>query len=237
MPPYEEVFLAAEDDDDEKVRDFVENRGVPANATNEHEITLAHVASRKGNLNLVKYILEKDLSILTDKKCRGEEVFNLAIKYGHLHVVKYLVETLNQPIEKRFSNRFSGNTPIHQAVEYEYLHVLKYFLEERNGDVNILSDVQQTPVFIAVENRNLTLTKYLIEERGADVNRVDYRSDTLLDKAADRDDFDMLRYLIGERKIKAPRTWKEDQMHQVATFNRLPLMKYLVGELHAKVNV
>lgn len=206
------------------------------NAINNHEVTTAHIAARKGNLNIVKYILEKDPSILTTKKCNGERVLLMAIKNEHLDIVKYLVEVQKVPIEQRFSNRYYGNTAIHFAAEYNCFDILKYFLDNRKGDVNVENDVQQTPLFSAVENRHHTVVKYLIEEKGANVNKVDYMGDTLLDKAVNEDDYVMLRYLINERKMKVSTLWRDDLLHRAASFDRLDLMKYLVSELHANIN-
>ncbi|CAF1016001.1 unnamed protein product [Brachionus calyciflorus] len=51
-----------------------------------------HIASKKGYLNIVKILLEKDCSILNSQDDDGNTFLHLASQSGHSNIIKYLLK-------------------------------------------------------------------------------------------------------------------------------------------------
>jgi ankyrin repeat protein len=115
-PEVVELFDAVEKNDENAVKLLLEEKGVPVTSINEMDQTIAHVAAHNGNLNLVKYALQKHPSMLATFDFHGESVIFLAIESGHIDIVKYLVDTREVNITQPH-NRWFGNTAIHKAAE------------------------------------------------------------------------------------------------------------------------
>ena len=89
----------------------------------------------------------------------------LAIRNGHLEIVKYLVEEKGFDINATYMDE---NIFLTKAIEDGQLEIVKYLVE--NGvDINAKDKDGKTTLIKVVENRNLEIVKYLVDN-GANVN-------------------------------------------------------------------
>jgi ankyrin repeat protein len=233
------MFLAAANNDENTVRRLIEVEGLSVKTTNQEDATVAHIAVRYGHLNIVKYLIQKDESLLTDVDYSGNTILYLAVEKGYLDIVEYLVEIHGQDVAQR--NDFLYRcTPVHIAARYGHLSVLRYLVEKKNGDVDATNELKQTPVFLAAINKHLDVVKYLIESRKANATVVDHRNHNLLFVAVDENNMMLMKYLLDERKTQFDVNWRDIHgttlVHRAALLNHLDCLAYLVETKHADVN-
>ena len=87
--------------------------------------SLLHIAADNGKLDIVKYIISKDVEINLRDDYGHHTPLHFAAETGKLDVVKYLMEKLEDksPTDK------GGNTPLHMAAANRQLIVYKYIIE------------------------------------------------------------------------------------------------------------
>lgn len=237
----ERIFQAAELNNQKIIEYMVNEKRWPVNITDFRGRTPGHIAAMYGHVNIVKFVVEKDSSILKSKDRTEETMLMKAITFGHFGVVKYLVDNWNLSISERYSHRHFGNTAIHLASRYGKLDILKYLVEEKNGNVNVENNFRETPLFLAAENKLYRIIQYLVEERNADVKKVNSKGYNILFIAVDNDDLGFMKYLLDLRKIPVDLNWRgfsgETLVHRAVDLNRENMLLYLVNEKHADVNI
>lgn len=82
------------------------------------------IACERGNLDIVKYLLSKQASMLDLKKQKKNALIRATMN-GHIHIVSYL---LKFGIHPDLSDS-SGNTAVHYAAGYGWTHILKFLIE------------------------------------------------------------------------------------------------------------
>jgi ankyrin repeat protein len=127
---------------------------------NEKMIT----AAAKGDLHGVQKYCEKGADVNARNKARWTALA-YAAKYGHLNVVKYLVETQSAEVDKKIN---TGETAMQVALKRGHTDVAKYLLE-KGSDVNMRDIVGMTALSWAAKDGNMDMVKFLVEN-GADVN-------------------------------------------------------------------
>jgi hypothetical protein len=119
--------------------------------------SLLIASSRKGQLSLVKYALEKGVNVSVEE--------NYALRHaawkGHLNVVKYLAE-------HGADIHVEEDEPLRKAAIYGHLDVVKYLIE-KGADVHAEGD---DPLIYASINGHLNVVKYLVENGVDPVNNI-----------------------------------------------------------------
>lgn len=139
-----------------------------------NDATLLHYACKIGDLNTVKYLLERG-SFLDTCDFDGNMPIHYACANGHLDIVKYLLEN-GVSIE---SKGCSGRTPLHIAASNGYTDIVKYLLD--NGAlVNTRDNYENTPLHISISNEDVVS---LLLERGAAIEAYDLSGFTPLHNA------------------------------------------------------
>ncbi len=135
-------------------------------AQSDDRSTPLHVASRFGNLDIVKLLRD---TLGCDPNCtngRDMSCLHLGAKYGHLHVVRYLIEETGSDHTLIDDN---GRCPSYLAAGGGHLNVLKYMIEERGSDPHFKrkKGKWRTPsrslVHAATEGGHLPVIRYLID--------------------------------------------------------------------------
>ena len=116
-------------------------------------------AAKEGNLRLVEiaYNIGANLNVLD--KSEKFTALSLAIIYGHLDVVKYLVE------QGANIALYGKNTDLDLAAAYGHLAIVKYLVDY---GINSPARLGQA-LLIAAKNGHLNIVKYLVEN-GANIN-------------------------------------------------------------------
>ncbi|WCR54431.1 MAG: Phosphocholine transferase AnkX [Wolbachia endosymbiont of Ctenocephalides orientis wCori] len=83
-------------------------------------------AVEKGNLEKVKELVEKGADLYV-KDSDGNAALSLAVYYGKLDVVKYLIEDKHADFKV---NSNDGKTPLHWAAQNGHLETVKYLVEK-----------------------------------------------------------------------------------------------------------
>ena len=116
-------------------------------------------------------------------------------KYGHLHIVRRLVE---EGADLHAARDHPGFTPVHVAAEYGHLEVVRYLLEA-GADVDVENVWQQTPLsqlsWKAQENGPEIAA--LLLSHGADANSRDNQGFTPLHRAVGHGKVAFARYLAS----------------------------------------
>ncbi|EAY07708.1 hypothetical protein TVAG_117890 [Trichomonas vaginalis G3] len=124
--------------------------------TKKYQENVLHVASEKGNLNLVKSLIECDC----DKEAKDNDGYTpliCASWNGHLEVVKYLI---SNGADKEAKDN-DGWTPLIWASSNGHLEVVKYLISI-GADKEAKDKNGYNPLIKASSNGHLEVVKYLI---------------------------------------------------------------------------
>ena len=194
-------------------------------------VDLINYSTKSGNLEAIKYVVEKDKYVVEeDRRFKGFKdrlvssvILPKAAYYGHLEIVKYLVEN-GADINAKDNN---GWTSLIHAAYNGHLEVVKYLVENK-ADINAIGKYfgfdGLTSLMFASMNGHLEVVKYLVEnganindrnealmgasisghlevvkylvENGADINTKDYVGITPLIYASMFGNFELVEYLI-----------------------------------------
>lgn len=131
--------------------------------------------SRYGELESLKDIFENMVDpslIITDNIVdeNGNTPLHMAACNGHLDVIKYLLEILenNELIKKDCiyewvsAKNNSGNTALHWATLTNQLEVIKYLCENWKADPLISNNLGQDSIFVSETNQLQEIEKYYL---------------------------------------------------------------------------
>ncbi|MBN9543300.1 MAG: ankyrin repeat domain-containing protein, partial [Alphaproteobacteria bacterium] len=211
-------------------KDFLELerviRSLPQNeldVISENHNKLIHLSAYQGNIEAVKYLIEKGIDPNSQDYYYSTPLHDAAIR-GHLPVVRYLVENGANVNAIEFFNF----TPLHGAALKGHLEVLKYLIEN-GANINAIASNNTSVVSLAAGRGHLEIVKY-IKENGADINVKDVHDRTSLHEAALGGHFEVVKYLV-ENGINIHQ--EEAKTHKTALYNasingHLKIVKYLV---------
>lgn len=141
--------------------------GANVNHRNNTGSTCLHVAIQKGNLNVVKYLIDQGAILQQNNDGIGE--LYLACKFNNLEIVKYLIEERSIYVHTK-NNR--DDTIILCACAGGNIELVKYLIEngkDHSGlgpigaDIEIKNNAGYTPFIAACSMGNLEVVKYLGE--------------------------------------------------------------------------
>ncbi|EAY13708.1 hypothetical protein TVAG_371820 [Trichomonas vaginalis G3] len=158
-----------------------------------------HVATEKGNLALVKSLIEygRDKDLMSSY---GWTPLIYASSNGHLEVVKYLISV---GADKEAKNKW-GNTPLIYASRYNNLEVVKYLISV-GADKEAKNKNGCSPLIFASKEGHLEFVKYLISV-GANKETKNKSGNTPLIIASGNGHLEFVKYLISVGADKEART-------------------------------
>jgi ankyrin repeat protein len=156
---------------------------------------------------------------------QGEKLLLSASKYGHIHVVKVLLEarTTNLNLKDR-----EGWTPLMWAINYRHNGIVKLLLEHK-ADVNTRDKTGMTPLHFATRYGQFEIAKLILQTGCADVNLPDLAGWTPLHQAArwKQDDIAQLILRTGVANVTA-RVHRQDPAYSwVIRYNSCPILRLM----------
>ena len=158
---------------------------------------LLFIASKQGNLEIVKYLLSDckfNVECKNKLKNNAEQIEHLvspvwcAAVSGQLEVVKYLIEfgaNVN-------SESDTGSTPIRSACLESHLDIIK-FLVKNGGDIQRPNQVGGTCLINSVQS--VPVCEFLLQS-GANVNAQDHSAQTALHYAVNEKELETTKILL-----------------------------------------
>ncbi|CAF2702278.1 unnamed protein product [Rotaria sp. Silwood2] len=121
-----------------------------------------HYACRSGHLNVVKYLLEQDSTIINDPDIECWTSLHYACYNGHINIIKLL---LKYNADVNLKDNYLFQTPIQFAMYRQFediVHLLDPNIQWTRRNINEISTKGTTPVFR--KNSNLFLGRYILNE-------------------------------------------------------------------------
>ena len=152
-----------------------------------------YVAARRGDLKLVRWLVEEGNARVGQTKANGAFPLYIAAFYGHVGVVEYLVGVGGAHVDQ--SNNMGG-TPLYVAAYHGHLPVVKYLVGVGGASVDQGDNVGATPLYVAAQNGHLAVVKFFVEEGGASVEQARRGGATPLYVAASKGHDSTVSYLL-----------------------------------------
>ena len=161
------IHEAAYEGDLEKVKEIIEKDPSQINIQDMGGFTPLQLASGKGHIKVVEYLLEHGASIeLGDDM--GDRPLSLAAKFGRYETIKTLLEhgaTVN-------CRDIFARTPLHDAAMWSGKEVINLLISY-GADLNARDKYQNTPLHQAAMLNNIEAAKALVEH-GSDIFAKNY---------------------------------------------------------------
>ena len=158
-------------------------------ATDDEGNTLLHVACKRGQLEIVKWIIQFDRSTLSTehRNHAGELPLHVAFSSGRVPLIKFLLAqkwtTPNHPLSSKDNH---GNTPIHAISQIHGIswpdinQFLKSIIMKKHADVNVRNNEGLTPLHIAVRQQAGQMVAALAKLNSIKLNTQNHSGDTAL---------------------------------------------------------
>ena len=155
--------------------------------------TALHYACFAGNLEIVKYMMNKSEEFLLNGLTKnGENALHLASGNGHVDIVKLILKHPEMGLDINQKD-FGGNTPLHVAcysLNYDLVQFLLSHAEKQYIDVLAVNNYGETILHAALKNDGcLKMVRLLLDyakQIGLDVNHEDSDGNTALKLALDK---------------------------------------------------
>ncbi|KAF5604072.1 ankyrin repeat domain-containing protein [Fusarium pseudocircinatum] len=171
-----------------------------------------------------KLVLRRDF-LSNAEHNEGEKLLLSASKYGHIHVVRVLLEARQTNLNPRDGR---GWTPLMWAINYRHNRIVKLLLEHK-ADVNTRDKTGMTPLHFATQYGQFEIAKLILQTGCADVNLPDLAGLTPLHQAArcQQDDIAQLILRTGVANVTA-RVHRQDPAYScVIRHNSCPTLRLM----------
>ena len=162
---------------------------IDINQANEYGNNALHLASSRGHIDLVKFLVEKGIKI-NEKNNDGWNALHLASWKGHKGIVELLIEKgIN--INK---TDFNGQNALHFASRKGYENIVELLIK-KGIDIDERDLNGKNALHVAFENRKHETIQLLIE-KGIDLNQTDEYGQNALHFASKEGHIWIVRLLI-----------------------------------------
>ena len=195
-----------------------------------HGFQPIHFAAINGNLKLYIFISEKVEEKLPNDNVMGrnDTPLDFACKYGHLEVVKYIIQCVDTKcVEDR-------KWPFDFAARGGHLEIYKC-LEDHFRGQTFIEDMKRVALNAAAEHGQLDVFKYIIDSF-KDINPPQINGITPLHLAAEKGHLNICMFILSSNlSNKNPKSKNgETPLHRAARFGRLEVFKYIAGYCNNK---
>lgn len=181
------------------------------------------IACYSGSLEFLQFLEEKG-AVIDLESCNGVGPVYAASESGHLHVVKYLVETKNLPTNHK---DIHGMTPLLVACKFGHPEVVSYLIE-KGSSYDEADKENCNALYYACQNGNLELVKMLIKK--FDVNAKCWNGNTCLHVACMNGNLDVVKFLLKRKADIHAKTLSDSMpIHLAAQYNHSSIIKVLLS--------
>jgi ankyrin repeat protein len=199
-----------------------------------------------GRLNDVKEVFNNNSNIFNNIKTKHRETpLHVASRYGHLNIVKYLIENFNKIININIIDN-NKQTALHIASEKGYTEIVIYLIT-KGANIDMLDSRNRTPLHCSVEYIKEETARYLISELKKRKNVNGNKSNVLSKKPynipyeiyhLNYENINIIKILIDNGVDVDYKT--EDGgltlLHLASASQKTEFIKYLVEDAHADIN-
>ena len=186
-PLYGDIIDRAYEGDLAGVQSCIE-KDVDVNSANKNGMAALLMASYRGHLKIVKYLIDNGANINSEND--DIPALLMASYRGHLEIVKYLV---GKGADVNIKDQ-NGTTALINASGQGHIEIVKY-LVGKGADVHTKNIEGKTALLWASDNGNLDIVEYLVEN-GANINIKNEDGKTALDIAIIEDRYtEVIEYL------------------------------------------
>lgn len=165
------------------------------NSKSNKGFTALHYASYRGNIKIIKLLLENGADIYCKNKA-GLNVMHMAAQGNKINSMYFFLKQYGLDIN---SNDHNGCTPLHWACYFNSEKVVKFILLTTNNlDVNSLNNDKFTPLHLAVLSGGYRNVKHLLL-KGADPKIKNNKGKIPLDLAKTGANNQIIKLLSGNK--------------------------------------
>ena len=183
-----------------------------------------HFAAINGNLTLYIFISEKVEVKLPKDNSYNDTPLDLAVEYGHLEIVKYIIQCIDMKgVEDMFC-------PFYYAARSGHLKIYKH-LEDNYRGQEFKERIERVALESAASNGHLDVFKYIVDSF-EDINPPEINGLTPLHLAARKGHLNICVFILSsDLSIKNPKakTTGETPLHSAAEFGHLEVFEYIAG--------
>lgn len=185
----DDLLKAVNADDISRIKDLI-NEGLDVNGMNERGWSALMIAASKGNMEILKLLIENGAALDDKNHQGGQTALIFAAHWGHADVVRHLIAkgaNLNMQMD-------DGWTALIDSISRDNLEVAKILIES-GADTNVKSDTGWTALMAATYENHPEIVDLLIK-RGADVKARNASNDTALDIAKRKEHQEIVKILM-----------------------------------------
>lgn len=131
-----------------------------SNVQQNDNFTPVHYACHRGNLPILKLLLQYDGDIHSTSK-NGVNSLHLACVSGNLDLIKYLI--LDQRLDPFIKSTASESQPVHLATNAGHINVVEYLISEHRCDPLDEDKNSENCLTLAIKNRKREMALWLLK--------------------------------------------------------------------------
>lgn len=212
------LHVAILNDSFDVVEYLISEESIDINTKDNQGKTPLHLAAARGNLYMIKCLLEKGANINDQDKCGCTPLHYAA----NIKTIKFLID---KGADYNITDG-NSNTRMFYAFEYANLELIKYFVEEKLIDpMTKINEYGCTLFGEAFVSGDLDTIMYLIDEKS-----VVYNGNDLVESAISHGHFATVKYLIEEKKVDVNYASKSGWTHLFDAVERgdVEIIEYLL---------
>ncbi|XP_067662018.1 putative ankyrin repeat protein RF_0381 [Haliotis asinina] len=192
---YTPAVLAASGEHND-VFDLLVEKGADLTLVDNDGNNILHLACLWGNIEVVKYVLTKDIVDINGRsKCRSTPVTEAA-RYGHKEVL-YMLSINGADMT---TTDESGSNILHLAISDDRTECARYIIAEDFVNINASDDEGMTPLILAAQEGSGDVFALLVR-KGGDLTSVDADGYNILLNACVGGNADIVKYLLTLKDI------------------------------------
>lgn len=207
--------------------------------------TALHLAAKRGNLRLVKHLIEDRNLNPYAVTVSGKTLLHCAAESGNIVLVKYLIETFHLNVRavslgslrNYWMDSLPGQTLLHWAAKSGNTELVTYLRETYDLNVNAINSFEETVLHYAARSGSRELVTYLIVTCDLNINDVTLDRWTVLHCAAMSGNIELVQYLIETFRldVKVTDGWYNNALDFAAMKGKIKLVKHLMKTHHLQV--